>query len=110
MSRRKTGCSKKTAAIRALEQRDVPYTPCPMAHGSLTAEGVARELDLPVAKVVKSMIVKDSKNAYHLFITIGIRILWVGGWSNCVMRPVTMSLASMGVIVAMYALTPSCIS
>lgn len=74
MSKKKSGGSK-TAAIRALEQKGVPFSPRPQAHGSLTAEGVARELDLPVAKVVKSMIVKDSGNAYHLFVIPGDRQL-----------------------------------
>ena len=70
MSRKKAG-SSKTTAIRVLEQRSIPYEPMPQAHGALTAEGVARELGLPVAQVSKAMIVKDSANAYHLFVIPG---------------------------------------
>ena len=74
MSKKKSG-GPKTAAIRALEQKGIPFTLRPQAHGSLTAEGVARELGLPVAKVVKAMIVKNSSNAYHLFVIPGDRQL-----------------------------------
>ncbi len=70
MSKNKAGISK-TAPMRVLEQRNIPYTARLQAHGALTAEGVAQELGLPVAQVIKAMIIKDSSNTYHLFVIPG---------------------------------------
>ena len=48
----------KTIVMRALEAKDVPYTVHKHARKQYTAERVAKDLGVPVAWVVKAMIVK----------------------------------------------------
>ena len=48
----------KTIVMRALEAKGVPYTYHKHARKQHTAAGVAEDLGIPVAWVVKAMIVK----------------------------------------------------
>jgi Cys-tRNA(Pro)/Cys-tRNA(Cys) deacylase len=50
----------KTMPMRVLEAREVPYEPRQQASRQYTAEGVAEDLGIPVAQVVKAMIVQRS--------------------------------------------------
>jgi Cys-tRNA(Pro)/Cys-tRNA(Cys) deacylase len=66
---------KTTMAMRALDEKGVSYEPRQQAHKQLTAEGVAEDLGVPVAWVVKAMIVQRSDRSFALFVIPGDRQL-----------------------------------
>ena len=51
----------KTMPMRALEESGVPYRALPQSRKQYTAEGVAQDLGVPVAQVVKAMLVAHSE-------------------------------------------------
>ncbi len=61
----------KTMVMRALEAKDIPYTYHEHVRKRYTAEGVAEDLDVPVAWVVKAMIVERSKRDFALVVVPG---------------------------------------
>ena len=70
----------KTIVMRALEAKGIPYTVHKHARKQYTAEGVAEDLGVPVAWVVKAMIVKRgspprSKRDFALVVVPGDRQL-----------------------------------
>ena len=50
----------KTMPMRMLDEKEIPYEPRQQARKQFTAEGVAEDLGVPVAWVVKAMIVQGS--------------------------------------------------
>jgi Cys-tRNA(Pro)/Cys-tRNA(Cys) deacylase len=50
----------KTMPMRILDEKEIPYEPRQQARKQFTAEGVAEDLGVPVAWVVKAMIVRGS--------------------------------------------------
>jgi Cys-tRNA(Pro)/Cys-tRNA(Cys) deacylase len=50
----------KTLPMRALDERGIPYEAHEQSHKQYTSAGVAEELSVPVAQVVKAMIVQRS--------------------------------------------------
>ena len=50
----------KTLPMRALDETGVPYEAHEQSHKQYTSAGVAEELGVPVAQVVKAMIVQRS--------------------------------------------------
>ena len=61
----------KTMVMRALEAKGIPYTYHKHARKQYTAEGVAEDLDVPVAWVMKAMIVERSKRDFVLVVVPG---------------------------------------
>ena len=61
----------KSMVMRALEAKDIPYTYHKHARKQCTAEGVAEDLDVPVAWVAKAMIVERSKGNFALVVVPG---------------------------------------
>ena len=57
--------------MRALDEKGIPYEPRPQEHKQLTAQGVADDLGVPVAWVVKAMIVRRSDGVFALFVIPG---------------------------------------
>ena len=57
--------------MRALDEKGIPYEPRPQEHKQFTAQGVADDLGVPVAWVVKAMIVRRSDGAFALFVIPG---------------------------------------
>jgi Cys-tRNA(Pro)/Cys-tRNA(Cys) deacylase len=66
---------KKTVPIRLLEQQGIPFQVHQHAHKQLTAEGVAEDLDIPVAEVLKAMIIRRSDRQFALVVVRGDRRL-----------------------------------
>jgi Cys-tRNA(Pro)/Cys-tRNA(Cys) deacylase len=64
----------KTMPMRVLDQKKVPYAVHEHAHKQYTAEGVAEDLDVPVAQVVKAMIVQSGRD-FSLVVVPGDRRL-----------------------------------
>jgi Cys-tRNA(Pro)/Cys-tRNA(Cys) deacylase len=54
-----------------LEEKGIPYEPRQQARKQFTAEGVAEDLGVPVAWVVKAMIVQRSDRSYALVVIPG---------------------------------------
>jgi len=75
MAKKKKGGTATTMAMRALDEKGVAYEPRQQAHKQLTAEGVAEDLGVPVAWVVKAMIVQRSDRSFALFVIPGDRHL-----------------------------------
>jgi Cys-tRNA(Pro)/Cys-tRNA(Cys) deacylase len=67
--------AKKTMPMRVLEQKRVPYDLHQHAHKQYTAEGVAEDLGVPVAQVLKAMIVQCSNRQFALVAVPGDRRL-----------------------------------
>ncbi|HSJ57368.1 MAG TPA: YbaK/EbsC family protein [Anaerolineae bacterium] len=67
--------SATTLAMRALDEKGIEYEPLPQARKQFTAEGVAADLNVPVAWVVKAMIVQSSSHGFALFVVPGDRHL-----------------------------------
>jgi Cys-tRNA(Pro)/Cys-tRNA(Cys) deacylase len=67
--------TKKTMPMRLLEQKGIPYQVHQHAHRQLTAEGVAEDLGLPLAQVLKAMIVRRSDRQFALVAVPGDRRL-----------------------------------
>lgn len=65
----------KTIVMRALEAKGVPYTYHKHARKQHTAAGVAEDLGIPVAWVVKAMIVQLLKKDFALVVVPGDRQL-----------------------------------
>lgn len=61
----------KTLPMRILEEKGIAYEPRQQARKQLTAEGVAEDLGVPVAWVVKAMIVQRSDRSYVLVVIPG---------------------------------------
>ncbi len=61
----------KTIVMRALEAKDIPYTYHQHVRKRYTAEGVAEELDVPLAWVAKAMIVQRSNRDFALVVVPG---------------------------------------
>ncbi len=57
--------------MRALDEKKIAYEPRPQEHKQLTAQGVADDLGVPVAWVVKAMIVRRSDGVFALFVIPG---------------------------------------
>jgi Cys-tRNA(Pro)/Cys-tRNA(Cys) deacylase len=65
----------KTMPMRVLEQKSIPYELHRHAHKQYTAEGVAEDLDIPVAQVAKAMILRLSDRRFALVVVPGDRRL-----------------------------------
>jgi len=65
----------KTMPMRVLEQKGIPHEVHQHAHKQYTAEGVAEDLGIPVAQVVKAMIVQRSDRRFALVVIPGDRRL-----------------------------------
>jgi Cys-tRNA(Pro)/Cys-tRNA(Cys) deacylase len=70
MAKRKKGAAK-TMPMRILEEKGIPYEPRQQARKQFTAEGVAADLGVPVAWVVKAMIVQRSDRSFLLVVIPG---------------------------------------
>ncbi len=68
---KKAKASAKTMPMRVLEEKGVPYQVHAHARKLYTAEGVAEDLGIPVAQVVKAMIVRLSDRSFVLAIIPG---------------------------------------
>jgi Cys-tRNA(Pro)/Cys-tRNA(Cys) deacylase len=73
MTKKKVGA--KTMPMRILDEKTIPYEPRQQARKQLTAEGVAGDLGVPVAWVVKAMIVQRSDRSFALVVIPGDRHL-----------------------------------
>jgi Cys-tRNA(Pro)/Cys-tRNA(Cys) deacylase len=72
---RKKKSTRKTMPMRVLEQKGIRYELHQHAHKQYTAEGVAEDLGVPVAQVVKAMIVQRSDRQCVLVVIPGDRRL-----------------------------------
>lgn len=82
--KRKTGVPK-TMPMRVLEDKGIPYEVRKQARKQFTAEGVAEDLNVPVAWVVKAMVVQRSDGQFALFVIPGdsqLSLKKVGGALN----------------------------
>ena len=70
MAQKKKGAAK-TMPMRILEEKGIPYEPRQQTRKQFTAEGVAADLDVPVAWVVKAMIVQRSDRSFLLVVIPG---------------------------------------
>jgi Cys-tRNA(Pro)/Cys-tRNA(Cys) deacylase len=73
---------KKTQPIRALEAREIPFEPLQQEKNEYTAQGVAADLGVYVAQVLKAMLVRythperpSPSGSFALFVTPGDRRL-----------------------------------
>ena len=65
----------KTMPMRVLEQKGIPFEIHQHEHQQVTAEGVAEDLGIPVAQVLKAMIVQRSDRQFVLVVVPGDRRL-----------------------------------
>jgi Cys-tRNA(Pro)/Cys-tRNA(Cys) deacylase len=65
----------KTMPMRILEEKGIPYEPRQQTRKRFTAEGVAEDLSVPVAWVIKAMIVQRSDRQFVLVVIPGDRQL-----------------------------------
>jgi Cys-tRNA(Pro)/Cys-tRNA(Cys) deacylase len=70
MPKKKKGTTK-TLPMRILEEKGIAYEPRQQARKQFTAEGVAEDLGVPVAWVVKAMIVQRSDRSFVLVVIPG---------------------------------------
>jgi Cys-tRNA(Pro)/Cys-tRNA(Cys) deacylase len=68
---KKKKSTAKTLPMRILEEKRIPYQPRQQARKQFSAEGVATELGVAVAWVVKAMIVQRSDRRFALVIIPG---------------------------------------
>ena len=68
---KKAKMSAKTIPMRALDEKGVPYRVHAHTRKLYTAEGVAEDLGIPVAQVVKAMIVRRSDRSFVLVVIPG---------------------------------------
>ena len=61
--------------MRVLEEKGIPYEPRQQTRKQFTAEGVADDLGVPVAWVVKAMIVQRADRSFALVVIPGDRQL-----------------------------------
>ncbi len=71
MAKKEKGAAAKTMPMRALDEKGIAYEPRPQEHKQFTAQGVADDLGVPVAWVLKAMIVRRSDGAFALFVIPG---------------------------------------
>lgn len=71
MAKKAKGAAAKTLPMRALEEKGIPYEARSQARKQFTAQGVADDLGVPVAWVVKAMIVQRANGAFALFVIPG---------------------------------------
>jgi Cys-tRNA(Pro)/Cys-tRNA(Cys) deacylase len=62
---------KKTMPMRVLDGKGIAYEVHQHAHKQYTAEGVAEDLGVPVAQVVKAMIIRRSDGRFVLVVVPG---------------------------------------
>ena len=80
MAKKKKG-GAKTMPMRVLDEKGIPYEVRQQSSKQFTAEGVAEDLGVPVAQVVKAMLVQRStrpgkgSSSYALFVVPGDRRL-----------------------------------
>jgi Cys-tRNA(Pro)/Cys-tRNA(Cys) deacylase len=72
---KKKKSTAKTMPMRVLEEKGIPYEPRQQTRKQYTAEGVAEDLGVPVAWVVKAMIVQRSDRQFVLVVIPGDRQL-----------------------------------
>jgi len=72
---KKKKSTAKTLPMRILEEKGILYEPRQQARKQLTAEGVAEDLGVPVAWVVKAMILQRSDRSFVLAVIPGDRQL-----------------------------------
>jgi Cys-tRNA(Pro)/Cys-tRNA(Cys) deacylase len=65
----------KTMPMRILDEVGIPYEPRQQARKQFTAEGVAEDLGVPLAWVVKAMILQRSDRSFVLVVIPGDRQL-----------------------------------
>ncbi len=82
----------KTLPMRLLDEAGIAYEAHQHARRQYTCEGVAEDLGVPVAQVVKAMIVQRSDKGYALFVLPGDRQLSL--------KKVSVALADKGVRLA----------
>jgi Cys-tRNA(Pro)/Cys-tRNA(Cys) deacylase len=68
---KKKKATAKTLPMRILDEKGIPYQPRQQARKQFTAEGVAEDLGVPVAWVVKAMIVQRSDGSFSLVVIPG---------------------------------------
>jgi Cys-tRNA(Pro)/Cys-tRNA(Cys) deacylase len=68
---KKKKAATKTLPMRILDEQGIPYRPRQQARKQFTAEGVAEDLGVPVAWVVKAMIVQGSDRSFSLVVIPG---------------------------------------
>ena len=80
MAKKKKG-GAKTLPMRVLDEKEIPYKAHQQSSKQFTSEGVAKDLGVPVAQVVKAMLVQRSTNPgggsspFVLFVVPGDRRL-----------------------------------
>ena len=72
---KKKKSTRKTMPMRVLEQQGISYELHQHAGKLYTAEDVAEDLDIPVAQVVKAMIIQRSDGQFALMMVPGDRRL-----------------------------------
>ena len=75
MAKKGKGSTTKTMPMRILEEKGIAYAPRHQARKQFTAEGVAEDLGVPVAWVVKAMILERSDRGFALAVVPGDRQL-----------------------------------
>lgn len=70
MAKKEKGAAR-TMPMRVLDEKGIAYEPRQQGHKQFTAQGVADDLGVPVAWVVKAMIVQRSNGAFALFVIPG---------------------------------------
>jgi Cys-tRNA(Pro)/Cys-tRNA(Cys) deacylase len=75
MAKKSKGSTAKTMPMRILEEKGIDYEPRQQARKQFTAEGVAEDLGVPVAWVVKAMILERSDRSFALAVIPGDRQL-----------------------------------
>jgi len=71
MAKKDKSAAAKTMPMRVLDEKGIPYQARQQGHKQFTAQGVADDLGVPVAWVVKAMIVQRSNGAFALFVIPG---------------------------------------
>ena len=71
MAKKEKGAAAKTMPMRVLDEKGIAYQARQQGHKQFTAQGVADDLGVPVAWVVKAMIVQRSNGAFALFVIPG---------------------------------------
>jgi len=74
MAKKDKGATAKTMPMRVLDEKGIPYEARQQGRKQFTAQGVAEDLGVPVAWVVKAMIVQRSdqgRGAFALFVIPG---------------------------------------
>ena len=75
MAKKKKKGTATTMPMRLLDEKGIPYRPRQQARKQFTAEGVADDLGVPLAWVVKAMIVERSAGGFSLVVIPGDRQL-----------------------------------